>query len=71
VFADFNGSLFTLAKNEQGTSIRQSLKISDKLADPFLICGLNMDENNEPYVMGLLNTKAGYKGVVYKIVKDK
>ena len=71
VFADFNGALFTLAKNEQGTSIRQSLKILNKPADPFLICSLNMDENNEPYVMGLLNTKTGYKGVVYKIVKDK
>ncbi len=37
VFADFNGSLFTLAKNEQGTRIRQPLKILNKPADPFLI----------------------------------
>ena len=70
VFADFNGSLFTLTKNVQGTSTRQPLKILNKPAEPFLICSFNVDEDNEPYIMGLLNTKTGYKGMVYKIVKE-
>jgi hypothetical protein len=48
---------------------RGSLKELNKPADPFLICSCNMDENNVIYVMGLLNTKTGFKGVVYKIVK--
>ena len=39
------------------------------LKEPFLITGYNIDENNEPYVMGVLNAKDGFKGVVYKIVK--
>ena len=70
MFADFNGTLFTLTKNELGTSIRQPLKILNKPADPFLICSCNVDEDNELYVMGLLNTKTGFKGAVYKIVKE-
>ncbi len=70
VFADFNGSLFTLTKNEQGTSTRQALKILNKPADPFLICSFNVDQDGEPFVMGMLNTKTGNKGVVYKIVKE-
>jgi glucose/arabinose dehydrogenase len=69
VFADFGGSMFTLMKNATGTWIRQPLKIVNKPADPFLICGCNIDENNEIYVMGILNTKTGPKGAVYKIIK--
>lgn len=71
VFADFGGSIFTLTKNEQGIWIRQAVKILNKPSDPFLIFSCNIDEHNELYVMGVLNTDKGYKGVVYKVVGDK
>jgi len=69
VFADFNGSVFTLVQNEQHIWIRQPVKILNKPKDPFLISSYDIDENNEPYVMGFLNAKDGLKGVVYRIVK--
>ena len=69
VFADFNGSLFTLTQNEQHIWSRQPVKILNSPKDPFLITSYNIDENNEPYVIGVLNAKDGLKGVVYKIVK--
>jgi glucose/arabinose dehydrogenase len=69
VFADFNGSIFALVKNEKEDWIRQPVKMTNKPGGVFLICGLNVDENNELYVMGFLNSEAGSKGVVYKIVK--
>jgi len=69
VFADFNGSLFTLIQNEQHKWQRQLLKILNKPKDPFPISSCDIDEKNEPYEMGFLNTKDGFKGVVYKIVK--
>ena len=69
VFADFGGSMFALAKNEQQNWIRQPLKIFNKPADPFLICGCNIGEKNDLFVMGILNMKTGPKGAVYKIVK--
>lgn len=69
VFADFNGSIFTLTKTKDGQWIKETLKILNKPSEPFLICGCNADENNELYVMGFLNTKTGVKGAVYKIIK--
>ncbi|HRI19533.1 MAG TPA: PQQ-dependent sugar dehydrogenase [Panacibacter sp.] len=69
VFADFNGNIFTLTDDEQHKWLRQPVKIINSPKDPFLITSYNIDENNEPYVMGVLNAKDGLKGVVYKIVK--
>lgn len=69
VFADFTGSLFTLLHNEQNIWVRQSIKILNKPQDPFLISSCDIGYDLEPYVMGFLNTKDGFKGVVYKIVK--
>lgn len=69
VFGDFNGSIFTLTNNAKGEWMRQVLSIRNKPADPFLICALGEDSNNEMYAMGLLNAKAGPKGAVYKIIK--
>jgi glucose/arabinose dehydrogenase len=69
VFGDFNGSMFALAKNAHGEWIRQPLKIFNKPADPFLICGCNIDDKNNLFVMGILNGKSGAKGAVYKIVR--
>lgn len=70
VFADFTSGLFSLTTNAQGHWEKQALNIRNKPSDPFLICGINADENNELYVMGILNTKAGSKGAIYKIVKE-
>ncbi|HNP24000.1 MAG TPA: PQQ-dependent sugar dehydrogenase [Panacibacter sp.] len=67
VFADYNGSLFKLFKNSNGNWQRQPLKIVNKPADPFLIISCDLDQHNELYVVGVLNTKTGLKGVVYKI----
>ncbi|CAN5505483.1 PQQ-dependent sugar dehydrogenase [soil metagenome] len=70
VFADFTSGLFSLTNNAQGQWAKQALNIRNKPTDPFLICGINADENNELYVMGILNTMKGSHGVVYKIVKE-
>lgn len=67
VFADFSGSLFSAAKNADGQWIRKPLKIVNPPADPFIIFSYGHDENNEMYVMGIINEKAGAKSVVYKI----
>lgn len=69
VFADFTGSLLTLSRDGQGKWIRQTLKVVNKPADPFLICSINFDQDHELCIMGLLNTKDGFKGVVYKVVQ--
>lgn len=69
VFADFNGNMFAMLQNEKGNWLRQPLKFFNKPRDPFLICGVNVDENKELYVMGLLQGKKGITGVIYKIVK--
>ena len=69
VFADFNGNLFALAKNKQEAWTRQPLKVLNKPADPFLVFGFNTVENNELYVMGILNKEKGEEGVIYKIVQ--
>ena len=69
VFADFNGGVYALFKTEEGKWARQALKISNRPADPFLICGMGVDENKELIVLGFLQTKDGTKGVVYRIIK--
>jgi glucose/arabinose dehydrogenase len=69
VFGDFNGSLFALSKNDDGTWTRQPINILNKPTDPFLLCGCNMDKNKEVIVMGFLNTKSGSKGAMYRLVK--
>jgi hypothetical protein len=53
-----------------GQWAKQVVNVINNPADPFLVCGLNADKNNELYVMGFLNAKAGLKGVVYKIIKN-
>ena len=69
VFADFNGSIFALVQNESEKWISQPVKIVNKPGDSFLISGFNVDENNVLYIMGFLNSEAGTKGVIYKILK--
>lgn len=70
VFADYNGTLYSLTKNDTGSWKRQQIKISNKPTDPLLIISCSQDENNELYILGVLNTKDGFKGVVYKLVKS-
>jgi glucose/arabinose dehydrogenase len=69
VFADFTGSLFTLAKNAKGDWIRSKLKITNQPKETFFLCSCDTDENNEMYVCGFFDTKSGPKGAVYKLVK--
>ncbi len=69
VFGDFNGSMFVLVKDEKGNWERKPVKISNKGEELFLICGFGVNEVNELIVMGLLNTKTGQKGAVYRILK--
>jgi len=68
VFADLNGSLFSLSKNQNQKWVRQSIKLLNPPAGHFSIFSLDKDKNNELYVLGVLNTNAGSKGVVYKLV---
>jgi glucose/arabinose dehydrogenase len=69
VFADYNGSMFALLKNTAGTWVRQPLKIANKPKDALIICGCNINHNNDVFIMGVLNAKNSEKGFVYKIVK--
>jgi glucose/arabinose dehydrogenase len=71
VFGDFNGSLFTLTNNANGKWTRDVVKVFNKPAEPFLLCALNTDKNNQLYAMGFLNSKAGQKGAIYKIIKNQ
>lgn len=68
VFADLNGSLFSLHKNADEEWKRQAIKLINPPTDPFNIFSLDQDKNNELYVLGVLNTQAGSKGMVYKLV---
>lgn len=68
VFGDFTTGIFTLY-DTNGQWKRERVLVRNKPADPFLICAFDADRNNELYVMGLLNTRKGPKGVLYKIIK--
>ncbi|MDQ2863837.1 MAG: PQQ-dependent sugar dehydrogenase [Bacteroidota bacterium] len=69
VFGDFNGSMFALTKNAQGSWIRQPLKIINKPTAPFLMCGCTTDKDNDLFIMGVLNAKTAAQGAIYKVVK--
>ncbi|WP_018614051.1 PQQ-dependent sugar dehydrogenase [Segetibacter koreensis] len=68
VFADFNGSLFAIGKNENEKWLRNPIKVLNPPTYPFTIFSFDKDTNNELYVLGVLNTKAGSIGAVYKLV---
>ncbi|TFG71730.1 MAG: hypothetical protein E4H26_12020 [Flavobacteriales bacterium] len=70
IFGDHNGSLFTLSKNNEDQWVKELVTVTNKSEDPFLICSINTDKNNELYAMGFLNTVEGPGGVVYKIVSN-
>lgn len=68
VFADLNGSLFSLTKNLHNQWIRETLQLLNPPAAPLNIFSFDKDRNNELYVLGVLNTPAGSKGVIYKVI---
>jgi glucose/arabinose dehydrogenase len=69
VFADWKGSIFALSKNKDDKWTSESLKIMNKPAQDFFICGCFIDVNNQIFVMGYLTDKTGETGVIYKIEK--
>lgn len=69
VFADWNGSLFALNKNQNHKWICLPLKIVNKPSKPFFICGIFIDAAKQLYVMGYLADKSSTTGVIYKIRK--
>ncbi len=69
VFSDWHGSIFALSKNEDNKWKSQPLKILNKPASDFFICGCFIGANNQIFVMGYLAEKTGQKGVIYKIEK--
>lgn len=69
VFADWHGSVFALSKNNDHQWTSESLKIINKPAVDFFICGCDIDLNNQIFVLGYLAGKDGDKGVVYKVKK--
>lgn len=69
VFGDFNGNLFSLAKDSSGKWQRTSLKVLNKPASPFIINSCDIDGDGEVYFSGILNAKEGAIGAVYKLVR--
>jgi hypothetical protein len=61
--------VFALSKNKDDIRKSQPLKIINKPAEDFFICGCFIDANNQVFVMGYLVGKTGQKGVIYKIEK--
>ncbi len=71
VFGDYNGNLFALTKNSKNEWTKQLVNVLNRPEDPFLICGIDINKDNELYVMGFLNTVTGPGGAVYRIVSTK
>jgi glucose/arabinose dehydrogenase len=69
VFADWNGSLFALNKNQNDKWDCLPLKIVNKPSKPFFICGIFVDAAKQLYVIGYLADKTSTTGVIYKILK--
>ncbi|MEO6837328.1 MAG: PQQ-dependent sugar dehydrogenase [Ginsengibacter sp.] len=70
VFADWKGGIFALSKNKDQKWASESLKIINKSAEDFFICGCIIDGNNQIFLLGYLVGKDGGKGVIYKLKKD-
>ncbi len=69
IFADINGSLFALDKNEKEKWTCVPVRIVNKPSKTFYICGYFEDAAHELFVMGMLLDKEKTKGVIYKVVK--
>ena len=69
VFADWKGGIFALSKNKDNKWESEPLKIMNKPAEDFFICGCCIDANNQIFVMGYLVGKGGEEGVIYKVEK--
>jgi len=69
LFSDFNGSLFALMADPNGTYRRQGIKIINRPAQAFFITSSGVDENNEMVIMGFLVIEGKNKGVIYRVAK--
>ncbi len=69
VFADFNGTLFALTREPNKQWSRQTLTLTNPPAEPMIIYSVDQDQDNEIFVLGVVSTATGSKGVVYKLVK--
>lgn len=69
VFADWKGGIFALSKNKDNKWESETLKIMNKPAEDFFICGCCINTANQIFVMGYLVGKKGEEGVIYKVEK--
>ncbi|MCW3467447.1 PQQ-dependent sugar dehydrogenase [Chitinophaga nivalis] len=69
VFGDYNGKAFVLAPKGNKWE-RSDLVFSNRPADNLQILSWGEDEQGELYMLTSASTSAGFKGAVYKLVKD-
>ncbi|WP_349314565.1 PQQ-dependent sugar dehydrogenase [Chitinophaga sp. MM2321] len=69
VFGDYNGKSFVLAPDGRKWE-RAELQLSGRPADQLYILSWGEDEQGELYMLTSSSTSAGFKGAVYKLVKE-
>ncbi|MBV7532812.1 sorbosone dehydrogenase family protein [Chitinophaga sp. sic0106] len=69
VFGDYNGKAFVLIQNGSKWE-RADLQFSNRPADNLQILSWGQDEHGELYMLTSASTSNGFKGAVYKLVKD-
>nr|WP_295873601.1 PQQ-dependent sugar dehydrogenase [uncultured Chitinophaga sp.] len=69
IFGDYNGKAFVLAQKGNKWE-RADLELSGRPADNPFILSWGEDEQGEIYMLTSMSTKDGFKGAVYKLVKD-
>ncbi|MBC9932470.1 PQQ-dependent sugar dehydrogenase [Chitinophaga qingshengii] len=69
VFGDYNGKAFVLIPNGSKWE-RADLELSNRPADNPFILSWGEDEQGEIYMLTSMSTKDGFKGAVYKLVKN-
>ncbi|PSL47693.1 glucose/arabinose dehydrogenase [Chitinophaga niastensis] len=69
VFGDYNGKSFVLVPNGKKWD-RADLELSNRPNDNLQILSWGEDEQGELYMLTSASTKDGFKGAVYKLVKD-
>ncbi len=69
VFGDYNGKAFVLIQNGSKWE-RADLQFTNRPADNLQILSWGEDEQGELYMLTSASTSNGFKGAVYKLVKD-
>lgn len=67
VFGDYEGEIFYLSKNADGSWTRNKLPVQN-IPDKFQVFSFGQDEQGELYVLGAITFGNGSNGMVYKIV---